>query len=191
MFCKECGEEIPEDATICPNCGVTVISTTNSESKDAADFYKKIAIVLAIVVVCLVIGGVIMMSNSNNSGQNGTDINLIKISTSGYTTTSSNKTQYCYRVEGVVKNLPNKGEGYSLKGAFYDQNGNLIREEDSFLGLDYCFNSFEKSEPEPLLIMSTNSLVNVSRVEIVIYGPDGDIVYNESVPFKMENFKLN
>ena len=190
MFCKECGQEIPEDATICPNCGVTVVSTTHPESTDA-DFYKKIAIVLAIVVVCLVIGGVMMMSNSNNSGQNDADIKLIKISTSGYTTTSSNKTAYCYKVEGVVRNLPNGGEGYTLKGAFYDADGNLIREVDSFSGLDFYFKDFEKSEPVTLLIMSTDSLVNVSRVEIVIYGPDGDIVYNESVSFKMENFELN
>lgn len=187
MFCKECGEEIPEGSTICPNCGITLADS--KEGNDNADLYKKLVVVLAIVIVCLVVGGIVLM-NSNNSGQDDVNIKLIKTSTSGYTVTSSNKTVYCYNVEGVVRNLPNKGEGYTLKGSFYDKNGNLIREVDSYLGLDYYFDEFEKSEPQLLLQLTTNSLVNVSHVEVVIYNPDGEIIHNESVQFKMENFKF-
>lgn len=57
--------------------------------------------------------------------------------------------------------------------------------------LDLLTYSTEHSDPTPIGFMTKRSLVNVSNVEIVVFNPRGEKVFNQTVEFDMDEFDLS
>ena len=63
--CKECGKEISDQATTCPNCGYPMHQkiTGNTNINEKIDNKKAIFIIIAIFVFALIIGAIIVVND--------------------------------------------------------------------------------------------------------------------------------
>lgn len=155
---------------------------------------KRILIILLIAVVILASVNVVSAGffdflfgeDSNDSDKN---ITLIKEYTYGEHFIQDKGDYTTYELYGVLKGLPNDVTGYTLRVAIYDENKKLIREDEGFSSMYQVSDYSKRSEPAWLGYIEVNDFLNVSLYELKVYNPDGEIVLNENVTFKMENIK--
>lgn len=83
-------------------------------------------------------------------------------------------------------NLPSDIEGYDLKTIFYGENNEFLHEDDGYL--EWMVDSFAKSEQDLLGSWQTQDPKNVSKIEVIIIDPMGEIIFNETVKYDMDKF---
>lgn len=123
----------------------------------------------------------------NNNATDDTNIKLIKAETSGYVFVNNGSDPYYnYYLDGVLLNLPSDIEGYDLKTIFYGENNEFLHEDDGYL--EWMVDSFAKSEQDLLGSWQTQDPKNVSKIEVIIIDPMGEIIFNETVKYDMDKF---
>lgn len=194
--CPECGEVNDNIASFCRNCGYDFNTEMNQSTikfnKNVSLFksnYPNLKVILTFVVIIAILGIFIVSFSGNNETTPAENITLIKENTFGYGSVYEGNTTYYYYLKGVLKNLPNNIEGYDIKGTFHDKKGEYIYEDIG--DMDWIQEDSEKSEPTVLACMSSPELVNVSNIELVIYDPDGEIAFNETIDFDMKKMDLS
>ena len=211
-FCGKCGTSVDSSSrgsenTAPKNLDGSLENSIGALKSRATDFKEEWATwsskkkFLSLIVCCCigwiiissVMGGLTPDKNTNlkNSGlfdetNEGKNISIIKESTSGYAFYSSNKTVYNYDLIGVLKNIPMDSEGFTVHGKFYDGNGKVIKERNS--DLDYFSYYTEKSDPTTIVGIQTYEFVNISKIQVTIMNPGGDVVFDESYDFDMDKF---
>lgn len=152
------------------------------------------------LIICCCIGWIVISSvmgvltpdknaelfDQTNEGKN---ISLIKESTRGYAFYSSNKTVYNYDLNGVLINIPKDPKGFTVHGKFYDENGGVVKESE--MDLDYFTYYTENSDPTTIAGIQTYDFVNVSEIEVKIMNPYGEVVFDETFKFNMNEFDLS
>lgn len=101
----------------------------------------------------------------------------------------TNKTVYQYDLKGVLKNIPKDSKGFTVRGTFYDNNGQVIKDVDTHL--DYYSYYTEKSEPTSIASLQNYEFVNVSKIQLTIMNPDGNVVFDKSYDYDMDKFDLS
>ena len=96
----------------------------------------------------------------------------------------TNKTVYQYDLKGVLKNIPKDSKGFTVRGTFYDNNGQVIKDVDTHL--DYYSYYTEKSEPTSIASLQNYEFVNVSKIQLTIMNPDGNVVFDKSYDYDMD-----
>ena len=137
---------------------------------------------LFILLLCVSSANASLFDFGGNDNNDGKNITLIKEITSCYIYNSSSGIIHDYKVEGVLKNIPGDANKYTIKGVFYDGN-NVVGEDER--SLDYFSPSSEKSRPNTIVSIYKNESLNISKVEISITNPSGEVVFTQSVPFNM------
>lgn len=222
MYCRNCGQKLPDGAKFCPNCGQTIDAQKATQNngidpnelvdnsvtlvKDgASDFKDKWSAwsggkKLFSLIVCCCIGWIIISSimgaltpdknaelfDQTNEGKN---ITLIKESTSGYAFYSSGKPVYNYAVSGVLKNIPQDSNGFTVRGTFYDESGKEVGSDEN--DLDYFEYYTENSDPTEIVCLQTHDLVDVNKIKIEILNPDGEIVFEKTLKYDMDKFDVS
>jgi len=143
-----------------------------------------IRIIILIAIIAIIIGIGIFSSIPNNDD---TNITLNNVETSGYTFVSStNQEYYYYNLQGVFKNLPSDLHDYTLKSRYYGTNGEYLHQTTS--------NNLNGIAENPSMYYiahwEATRYYNVSKIELNIFNPDGNIVFNETYDFNMEKMDL-
>lgn len=212
-FCPSCGLEIklPRDgdkdeaSSNAKNSNASKASASGDANDGAANFIniwsslstaKKIVSIAAVCCIGLIIIGALLgaISPDKNSGvfdetNEGRNITLVKESTSGYAYISGGEEVYYYSLSGVLLNIPKDPTGFTFQTTFLDEDGKRVGKWGEML--DLLTYSTEHSDPTPIGFMTKRSLVNVSNVEIVVFNPRGEKVFNQTVEFDMEEFDLS
>lgn len=70
MYCKNCGYENDEDASVCENCGADLSSYYSEDDPGRVMMRRKILlVVMAIVILGVAISGIIMLENYTQTGK--------------------------------------------------------------------------------------------------------------------------
>lgn len=57
MFCKKCGEQIPDDSVFCPKCGQALNETRNQEEPATGGVQGGVQVIVFIVSIIMIIVG--------------------------------------------------------------------------------------------------------------------------------------
>lgn len=95
-----------------------------------------------------------------------------------------------YSIEGVLKDLPDNVYGYTSKIALYDENGELLKEDDGW-PLDFIESYSRKSQTTELAVTSIDDDKNIQIIEYKLYDFDGNIVLDENVTISKGNIEVN
>ena len=205
-FCQNCGTKLDNesqkskiDANEVFDKSADLIKTEASNFKDKWSTWSDKQKFLSLIVCCC-IGWILISSimgaltpdknaeiyDQSNEGRN---ISLIKESTSGYAFYSDDKPVYQYDLTGVLKNIPEDQDGFTVRGTFYDDDHSVIKKDER--DLDYFSYSTENSDPTTIASIQTNDFFNVSEIQITIMNPDGDVVFDEKFDYDMDEFDLS
>lgn len=143
-----------------------------------------IGIIILIAIITIIIGIGIISSLPNNDD---TNITLNNVETFGHTFVSSdNQEYYYYNLKGVFKNLPSNLHDYTLKSTFYGTDGEYLHQTTAYnLG-----SIAENPSMYNIANWESTKYYNVSKIELIITNPDGNIVFNETYDFNMEKMDL-
>ena len=210
-FCPNCGQEINNyqkskekqstgiDADELVDTSVTFVKKGASEFKDNWSTWSSGRKFFSILVCCcvgwIIIGGIMGALTPDKNAElfdqtnEGKDITLIKESTDGEAYYSSGKPIYDYSVSGVFKNIPKDSTGFTVQGTFFDESDKEVGSAE--MDLDYFEYYTENSDPTEIVNLQTHELVNVSKVEIEILNPDGEVVFEKTVDYDMDKFDLS
>lgn len=207
-FCQNCGQEVNK-AVKSDNSNFDVneivgetsnlIKNKSGEFKNKWNTWSARKKVFSIIVCCCIgwivitsIAGVLTPDKNSeifDETNEGKNISLIKESTSGYAFYSSGKTVYQYDLRGVLKNIPEDSNGFTVRGTFYGDDGKSLGEDE--MDLDYFEYSSENSNPESIVSLQKYEFVNVSEIQVTILNPDGDVVFDETFDYDMNEFDLS
>lgn len=148
----------------------------------------KILIGLIIAVIVIVVAAITLPVVMNN----GENIKLIKEKTSVdafYDTDGIPR--YTYIIEGILQNIPNN-DGFTVETIPYGPDGKEIKGVNTdAMSSSILKMSADNGEPVIINCFSTSEFVNISEVDIVVTNPDGEVVFNQTIPFDMENADLS
>lgn len=150
--CPECGDEVPNQAHYCPNCGYDFFEESDSESdfssKKGLIITEKLYLVFVAFVILVGVGVLISMNlgledNATATQADGNEIEMTITEVSGYSFDYDNKTSYSLSTLALFTKVPSNLEGYIIKTSYYDSNGTRIGQE-----IDSLSNVYSKEYPE-------------------------------------------
>ena len=128
--------------------------------------------------------GFLGFGDDDSKDNDGTNITLLKNSTKGSIGSSSGHPLYGYYVNGVLTDLPEDTEGFTIRGLFYSGD-NVIGHDDKDLSV--VSYSSEQSNPSIIVLLQRYYPVNFDKVVLLVYNPEGDVILNETIPFDSNN----
>lgn len=120
----------------------------------------------------------------DDNKNDGTNMTLIKNSTECYVGSSSGHALYDYSVKGVLTDLPEDDEGFTIRGLFYSGD-KIIGHNDQ--DLDFVSYSSEKSDPSTIVSLQRYYPVNIDKVILLVFDSEGNVVLNNTIPFDSNN----
>ena len=83
MYCRKCGRQIPDDANVCPYCGVDVITTNSYQEYKKTNGIAIAGLITAFVSPILgwIFGGIGLKRSNNGYGGRGIAILALIIAT--------------------------------------------------------------------------------------------------------------
>lgn len=128
--CPNCGENLPDEAHFCGNCGYDFFKKNSSPvSANKSGFDGKIFLVI-IAIAVVVFAGIFFAMSLGGNGQTGDDdvsvVDLTITDVSGYEGSSSNPKSYSLYTEAIFNKVPSDQNGYNLKTTYFDVNGSEI-----------------------------------------------------------------
>ena len=154
-----------------------------------------IGIIINILVIAIFLGAYLsspatIENNAldfTNTASDDTNITLIKQETKGYVFINNGSDPYYnYWVGGVLLNLPSNLKGYDLKTIYYGENNEYLHENNG--NIKWVAENSAKSDPNTIGYWQTQDPHNISKVEVIIINPLGEIVFNETVKYDMNKF---
>ena len=95
-----------------------------------------------------------------------------------------------YYLEGVLKDLPNNIDDYTIKLAIFDEKGDLIKEDDGN-SIYFISKRSEKLDPVEIGAVHIDDYKNISIIELKVFDADGIIVYDKNITFTMQNMEID
>lgn len=164
--CPECGDDVPNQAHFCPNCGYDFFQESNSKpvvsSGDGIFSNGKIFLVLIAIVILVGAGVLIAMTFGGNHTDASDDapeseVDLTITEVSGWDS-SSGKKSYTLYTEAILNKAPSDIKGYNIKTTYFDANGTEIGHEietlsDVYYDGDYdlsfgYYTTYQKPNPD-------------------------------------------
>lgn len=177
--CPECGENLPDEAHFCANCG------HDFKDKNSMNPIKNRKIFIVLIIAILAVGSVMLFGISNNSNTNQiVPFNKIGDDSLEFTITEVNgyrdnygEEPYSIMAAALFTKVPSDLDGYIIKTTYHDKDGkqvakvveslsNVIFEEtaDYPQAFGYYF-TYEKLEPEYItveIVKDKKTLQNVT-----------------------------
>lgn len=143
--CPECGEEVPNQAHFCGNCGYDFFQNDNSRSivsKNNGGIFSNGKIFLVLIAIVIIAGAVVLMTmgfggNDNvddNSPAHEVDLTITDV---GGWDSSSGKKSYTLYTEAIFNKVPSDLKGYNIRTTYYDVNNSVIGHETEKLSNVY------------------------------------------------------
>lgn len=149
---------------------------------------KKMIIGIIIVAIIIIVAAAMTLPDMLNDGSN---IKLVKEDTAGYAFYSGGKEVYDYYIEGTLQNLPNN-DNFEVKMVAYDTEGNQIRGvHDSPSSTSVLKYDADHGITGRVANIQSYEPLNISKVELLVYNPDGEVVFNQTLDFDMNNVDLS
>lgn len=139
--------------------------------------------ILYVLIIILIVILAVYMVNYFNIGNDGSNIKLVGATVQIDEVEAGDGIEYNYGVTGNFKNLPNNLDGFELYTYYYNQDGKIAYTDN------YGFLSHEGYGY--ISGMGLDYLIDLDHVDVVIYNPDGDIVFNQTIPYDMSTFNGN
>lgn len=170
--CPKCGDEIPDEAKFCKNCGYEfsdVSASSNSPLSNGRIF-------LVLIAVIIVIGAIALSGAFNHSGQtdetaSGSDSLYFTISSvygSSYYLEEEHETDYSIMTSALFTKIPSDLNGYIVKTTYFDKNDERIGQSTETLSnviydpkdIDYeitfgYYDSYKKFDPDHVTVEIT------------------------------------
>ena len=162
--CPECGNEVPDDAHFCADCGHDFFQK-NSGGRSSESIFSNGKIFLILIAVVVVIGAAVILSSG--FGGNGNtdvadvdehDVDLTITEVSGYDGDNSGKTYYAIYTYALFNKVPSDLKGYNIKTTYVDENGSEIGHEiekldNVYYDSDYAlsfghYDTYKKPNPD-------------------------------------------
>lgn len=172
--CPECGEELPNQAHFCGNCGYDFFQSENSANSVSTNNGgvfpdgKKLLGLIAIVIIiaAIVIFAMGFGANDDTASQSdSSEIEMTITEVSGYSYDyDNNKTSYSLMTSALFTKVPSNLDGYLIKTTYYDSNGTRIGQEIDSLSNVYSkeysqysssfayFDSYKKPNPDYVIV---------------------------------------
>lgn len=166
--CPECGNEVPDEAHFCADCGYDFFkkSTSRSLSRSSDSIFSNGKIFLALIAVVLVVGAIVILSSGFGGGNDNTDVkdvvehavDLTITEVSGWDSESSSKTSYTLYTKAIFNKLPSNLKGYNVRTTYLDETGKEIGHEietldDVYYDSNYAlsfgyYKTYKKPDPD-------------------------------------------
>lgn len=189
--CPECGEDVPNQAHFCGNCGYDFFQSDSSSSvvpTNARGIFSNGKMLLGLVAVVIIVAAIVVMSMGFGGNGNGADeepaheVDLTITEVNGYTGSSS----YTLYTEAIFNKVPSNQKGYNVKTTYYDKNNTEIGYEietlsDVYYDTDYSisfgyYTTYKKPNPdyvkveiikEGKVIDAFNSTIDQGKIEFL------------------------
>ncbi len=132
--CPNCGENLPDDAHFCGNCGHDFFKKdmpSKASAGTGSGFDAKIFLAIIVIVVLIVVGiffaigsGVGDSSTTENVETKEVDLTITEVN--GYSSSSSSPKSYTLYTEALFNKVPSELKGYNVKTTYVDVNGTEI-----------------------------------------------------------------
>lgn len=177
--CPDCGENLPDDAHFCGNCGYEFFKDNSIQKTGKNGGILSGKMVLVIIVILAIAAAAIFftMGSGSNAPETPKEISMIITEVSGYSYDSDydDKTYYSVYANALLSNVPSDLDGYILKTTYYDANGTRLGQETDTLKSVY---SQEYSDyPFSFAFFDTNKKPHLEYVTVDIIK-DGQTINN-------------
>ena len=164
--CPECGEEVPNQAHFCGNCGYDFFKDNDSKqavSSNLSGIFSngKIFIVIIAIVIIVAAGAFIAMGlggNNQASEDNQQVVDLTITEVNGYSSSSSSPKSYSLYTYAIFNKVPSNLDGYNVITTYLDENDTEIGHETETLANVYYetdyplsfgfYTTFKKTNPD-------------------------------------------
>lgn len=137
--CPECGNEVPDEAHFCADCGHDFFHKTAGRKVggNSDSIFTNGKIFLVLIAVVVVVGAVVIFSSGfgGNEGTGDVDdavehaVDLTITDVSGWDSESSAKKTYTLYTEAIFNEVPSDLKGYNVKTTYVNENGTEIGHE--------------------------------------------------------------
>ena len=114
--CPKCGENLPDDAHFCGNCGYDFFKK-DTASKSSSGFDGKIFLAIIVIVAIIVVGIFFAIgSGGNNSTNDNADVSEVDLTiteVNGYTSSSANPQSYSLYTQALFNKVPSDLKRYN------------------------------------------------------------------------------
>lgn len=163
--CPKCGENLPDDAHFCGNCGYDFFKR-DTASKSNSGFDGKIFLAIIVIVAIIVVGIFFAIgSGGNNSTNDNADVSEVDLTiteVNGYTSSSANPQSYSLYTQALFNKVPSDLKGYNVKTTYLDENdtaigfetetlSNIYYDSDYSLSFGY-YTTYKKPNPDHVTV---------------------------------------
>ncbi len=168
--CPECGDEVPNQAHFCGNCGYDFFEnsdTKQSRSSNLGGIFsdsKIFIVIIAIVIIVAACAFVAMGLGGNNqaSDDNQHEVDLTITEVNGYSSSTSSPKSYSLYTYAIFNKVPSNLQGYNVITTYFDVNDTEIGHETETLSNVYYdtdypisfgyYTTFKKPNPDHVTV---------------------------------------
>lgn len=179
--CLECGDEVPDAAHFCPNCGYDFFqdSTSRHTISSSGGLLSNGKIFLVLIAIVIIVGaGVLLVMGLGGNSQPAADetpaheVVLTITDVNGWDS-SSGKKSYTLYTEALFDKVPSNLKGYNVKTTYLDENDTEIGHETETLSNIYYDTDYSLSFGH----YTTYKKPNPDHVNVEIIK-DGNVIDN-------------
>lgn len=170
--CPKCGDEIPDEARFCKNCG----HKFNDEGTSSYSTLSNGKIFLVVIAIIVIIGAILLSGAFNHSNETGDaasssdslEFTISSVYGSSYYYEEENETDYTIVTSALFTKIPSDLNGYIVKTTYFDKNNDRIGQSTETLSnviydpkdIDYeiafgYYNSYKKFDPDHVTVEIT------------------------------------
>ena len=177
--CPNCGENLPDDAHFCGNCGYDFFKKDTSSKPSAGSGFNAKIFLAIIVIVALIVVGIFFAIGSGGGDSSTTEnvetheVDLTISEVNGYSSDSASPKSYTLYAEAIFNKVPSEFKGYNVKTTYVDVNGTEIGFETETLSNVY----YDTDYPISFGFYTTYKKPNPDHVNVEIIK-DGKTIEN-------------
>ena len=142
--CPECGEELPNQAHFCGNCGYDFFKSSDSKpmvSNNGNGIFSNSKLFLVLIAIVIIVCAAIVLSMGFGGNHDVVDdseknkIDLTVADVNGYDGSSDDS--YTLYTSAIFNKVPSDLKGYNIKTTYFDKNGTEIGHETEKLSNVY------------------------------------------------------
>lgn len=168
--CPECGDEVPNQAHFCGNCGYDFFEKNDNKKSQSSNLggifsdSKIFIVIIAIVIIVAVCAFVAMGLGGNNQAsddnQHAVDLTITEVN--GYSSSTSSPKSYSLYTYAIFNKVPSNLGGYNVITTYFDVNDTEIGHETETLSNVYYdtdypisfgyYTTFKKPNPDHVTV---------------------------------------
>ena len=187
-ICPECGENVPDDAHFCRNCGhefYTKGSSVPVNSKKAGK--KSNGMLVPILIAIIVILAVALFFSWGNGGGDSGEVSesskfglvITEVSGSSYDYDDGDKTNYMLDTSALFTNIPSDMNNYIVRTTYFDKNDDRIGQVTESLSEVIYKIDDEHNYPHSFGYYNSYKKLNPDHVSVEI-SKGGKLVANDT-----------